>query len=126
MELTLFYESLCPACRWFLIQQLFTTWLLLPAEALSITLVPYGNAEVGASPAQCRGRSPWCCQSRSDWLFPQERNVSGKWQFLCQHGPEECLGNMIEVPVPVPISTVQAQWQGEGSLSPPTHPCRPA
>ncbi|NXR12774.1 GILT reductase, partial [Semnornis frantzii] len=96
VEVTLFYESLCPACRWFLVQQLFTTWLLLPAEALSITLVPYGNAEVGAGPAQCRGCSPWCCQACSDWLFAQERNVSGKWQFQCQHGPEECLGNMIE------------------------------
>ncbi|NXN51182.1 GILT reductase, partial [Rynchops niger] len=70
VELSLFYESLCPACRWFLVQQLFTAWLLLPSEALTITLVPYGNAE--------------------------ERNVSGKWQFQCQHGPEECLGNMIE------------------------------
>ncbi|NXT95669.1 GILT reductase, partial [Anhinga rufa] len=70
VELSLYYESLCPACRWFLVQQLFTAWLLLPAEVLNITLVPYGNAK--------------------------EEIVGGKWHFQCQHGPEECLGNMIE------------------------------
>ncbi|NXI50995.1 GILT reductase, partial [Chloroceryle aenea] len=63
VELSLFYESLCPACREFLVKQLFPTWMLLPKAALNVTLVPYGNAQ---------------------------------WQFQCQHGPEECLGNMIE------------------------------
>ncbi|KFP06392.1 Gamma-interferon-inducible lysosomal thiol reductase, partial [Calypte anna] len=71
VELSLYYESLCPACRGFLVHQLFTSWLVLPPEVLNITLVPYGNA--------------------------QEKNESGKLEFECQHGQEECLGNMIEV-----------------------------
>ncbi|NXS64555.1 GILT reductase, partial [Brachypteracias leptosomus] len=96
VELSLFYESLCPACRWFLVQQVFTAWLLLPPETLNITLVPYGNAQVGAAPAAAVGAHPGTASPCSHQLVPQERNVSGKWQFECQHGPEECLGNMIE------------------------------
>lgn len=114
MEVSLFYESLCPACRLFLIQELFTAWLLLPSEALSITLVPYGNAQVQGGPTRCCGGPRGRRQPHSDWLVPQERNDSGKWSFQCQHGPEECLGNMMEVtvmvPGPVVLSRGGVQW----------------
>ncbi|NXV80619.1 GILT reductase, partial [Atlantisia rogersi] len=96
VELSLYYESLCPGCRLFLVQQLFTTWLLLPEEVLNITLVPYGNAQVGVGPSGAVGAGPGASGPAQNRSIPQERNVSGKWQFQCQHGPEECLGNMIE------------------------------
>lgn len=121
VQLSLYYESLCPACRDFLVMKLFPTWLLLPEEMLNITLVPYGNAQVGACPPGASG-SPRCRRPRSDRLVPQERNISGKLDFECQHGPEECLGNMMEVTVPIPTALAQ-----EGPAAPhrPSCPHRP-
>ncbi|PWA14022.1 hypothetical protein CCH79_00016995 [Gambusia affinis] len=48
---------------------LFPTYLLLN-DIMSVTLVPYGNA--------------------------QETPVAQKYTYECQHGKQECLGNMIE------------------------------
>ncbi|XP_049455090.1 gamma-interferon-inducible lysosomal thiol reductase [Epinephelus fuscoguttatus] len=69
VEVGLYYESLCPGCRMFLTEMLFPTWVLLD-EIMSVTLVPYGNA--------------------------QEKQVGQKYTYECQHGPPECQGNMIE------------------------------
>nr|ADJ21806.1 gamma-interferon-inducible lysosomal thiol reductase [Oplegnathus fasciatus] len=68
VEVGLYYESLCPGCRGFLTEMLFPTWLML--DIMSVTLVPYGNA--------------------------QEKPDGQKYTYECQHGEQECLGNMIE------------------------------
>ncbi|CAJ1060872.1 gamma-interferon-inducible lysosomal thiol reductase [Xyrichtys novacula] len=68
VSVTLYYESLCPACRAFISQQLFPTWTMLQ-DIMTVTLVPYGNAKELPS-----ANSP----------------------FTCQHGEPECRGNMIE------------------------------
>ncbi|XP_062872974.1 gamma-interferon-inducible lysosomal thiol reductase [Trichomycterus rosablanca] len=69
VNVSLYYESLCPGCRQFLTQQLMPTFAML-SDIMTVELVPYGNA--------------------------QEKQVGQKYQFLCQHGEDECLGNMIE------------------------------
>lgn len=52
VSVTLYYESLCPDSRYFITQQLFPTWMMLQ-DIMSITLVPYGNANVRFAPLHC-------------------------------------------------------------------------
>lgn len=75
-----------------------------------------GRSRRGPVPCPCR----WCCRPRSDRFVPQEKKVGGKWQFQCQHGSEECLGNMIQVSraVPVLIPVLRAPGGGPSPLSP--------
>eukprot|EP01006_Ploeotia_vitrea_P015679 TRINITY_DN45728_c0_g1_i1.p1 TRINITY_DN45728_c0_g1~~TRINITY_DN45728_c0_g1_i1.p1 ORF type:complete len:242 (-),score=96.52 TRINITY_DN45728_c0_g1_i1:168-863(-) len=71
LNVTLYYESLCPDCKEFISTQLFPFWNTTGSDkVISVTLVPYGNA--------------------------QERQVGNTWKFTCQHGPDECAGNFIE------------------------------
>ncbi|XP_063953474.1 gamma-interferon-inducible lysosomal thiol reductase-like [Lytechinus pictus] len=65
----LYYESLCPGCKQLILTQLYPAWLKVQS-IVNVTLVPYGNA--------------------------QEREYGSKWYFTCQHGPAECVGNLVE------------------------------
>uniref|UniRef100_A0A3B1JC07 Gamma-interferon-inducible lysosomal thiol reductase n=1 Tax=Astyanax mexicanus TaxID=7994 RepID=A0A3B1JC07_ASTMX len=69
VNISLYYESLCPGCRQFLVLQLMPTFFMLN-DIMNVELVPYGNA--------------------------QETGPPGNYVYTCQHGPEECTGNMIE------------------------------
>lgn len=69
VELALYYESLCPDCQDFILNQLYPTYKKVP-EIFNLTLVPFGNA--------------------------YESQEGGQWKFDCQHGKEECIGNIIE------------------------------
>ena len=71
VKIELYYESLCPGCREFILGQLFPTYKKLQSTGiLEIGLYPYGNA--------------------------QESQRDNKWFFTCQHGVVECEVNLLE------------------------------
>ncbi|KAL9974813.1 hypothetical protein ACROYT_G011900 [Oculina patagonica] len=67
--IALYYESLCGGCRDFIKSQFYPTFQKV-GEIMNVTLVPYGNAI--------------------------ESHNGDEWRFTCQHGPAECVGNLIE------------------------------
>ncbi|CAG5132988.1 unnamed protein product [Candidula unifasciata] len=68
VNFALYYESLCPYCKNFITTMLYPTYLKL-SSITNLTLIPYGNAD--------------------------ETLVNNRWQFTCQHGAQECVGNII-------------------------------
>ncbi|XP_049768735.1 GILT-like protein 1 isoform X1 [Schistocerca cancellata] len=65
---TVYYEAKCPYSRDFVVQQLLPAVLRDP-ELIRPVLVPFGKANVTATPEG--------------------------YDFACQHGPSECLGNRL-------------------------------
>ena len=69
VNFTLYYESLCGGCRDFIKTQYYTAFKAI-GSILNVNLVPYGNA--------------------------MEIQHGNEWDYTCQHGEEECIGNLIE------------------------------
>eukprot|EP01097_Dermamoeba_algensis_P002978 TRINITY_DN2190_c0_g1_i1.p1 TRINITY_DN2190_c0_g1~~TRINITY_DN2190_c0_g1_i1.p1 ORF type:complete len:229 (-),score=39.45 TRINITY_DN2190_c0_g1_i1:43-729(-) len=73
VSVELYFESLCPYCRELITGGLWTAWEAHGIkEILNLTFVPYGNAH-----RTCSGGSGGCT-------------------FVCQHGPNECAGNILD------------------------------
>jgi interferon gamma-inducible protein 30 len=73
VRVDLYYESLCPYCKEFIAGSFWTAYQAPGvASIMNISLIPYGNAQ-------------------------ETQLASGLWQFTCQHGDNECVGNLLEV-----------------------------
>jgi interferon gamma-inducible protein 30 len=72
VNFTLYYESLCPDCRQFMTTELHRAYQSV-LDIANISIVPYGNAHETYDP------------------------TTQLYQFTCQHGAAECLGNLIHV-----------------------------
>lgn len=71
VNVSFYYESLCPGCREVWKDQLYPTYQKLASSGIvNFFFVPYGNA--------------------------QEQQSGNQWIFYCQHGAAECTGNLIE------------------------------
>lgn len=71
VNLTLYYESRCHECRNLTTTQIWPTFQKL-SDIMNLELVPYGNTIESWDPED------------------------GQWVFDCQHGPDECTGDLIE------------------------------
>ena len=72
VNFTLYYESLCADCRQFTTTQVWNAFRSV-LDIVNLTLVPFGNARE---------------------VYRPETQL---YQFYCQHGPDECYGNLIHV-----------------------------
>jgi interferon gamma-inducible protein 30 len=70
VNLSIYYETLCPDCRQFITLQVWNAYQSI-LDIVNITFVPYGNARE---------------------VYRPETKL---YQFYCQHGAEECYGNLI-------------------------------
>ena len=71
VQVEVFYEVLCPDSRHFVLDQVVSAWNSLDA-IMDVKFLPFGKA-----------------------TYKKDDQDKNGWQFTCQHGKNECIGNMI-------------------------------
>jgi interferon gamma-inducible protein 30 len=88
VNIHLFYETRCPDCVMFLNQTLEPLWRNKEMRPhLNITVNPYGNA-----------MSLPVANVSDGYKFWHPESTTHEWEYvhICQHGTDECLGNLIQ------------------------------
>lgn len=71
VNIAVYYETLCPYCQAFITKQLYPLHQKFGSEIINATFIPFGNA--------------------------REIAYGGRYEYVCQHGIQECIGNNVHV-----------------------------
>jgi len=83
VRIDLFYETLCPSCQRFITAALAPVWRDPELrQRIDLHVFPYGNAQTLPIGNVSEGYRVW--HPGTDYVY------------VCQHGTEECFGNMIQ------------------------------
>lgn len=85
-RIQLYYESLCPYSIAFITEQLWPTYVRV-GYLMDVQLIPFGNAfkEQQQQKPNSRGER-----------FAVGRREEPDYKYSCQHGPDECFGNVVQ------------------------------
>jgi len=83
VNITVYYESYCPDSIRFITKQLYPAWMAINSTVsndnggikLNLELIPFGKA---------------------DWVLKVDEDEGEYYDFTCQHGDKECVGNTIQ------------------------------
>lgn len=88
VAITLYYETRCPDCVMFINQTLAPLWGNKDLRLhLNLSIVPYGNAMSIPTANISEGYKFW---------HPDTTTEGFEYVHVCQHGSDECLGNLIQ------------------------------
>lgn len=89
VSIEVYYETRCPGCMEFFNKTLETLWRNAGMKkTLNISMIAFGNAEL----------VPTAQISEGYKTFHKDTTGTGfDYVQVCQHGPEECFGNLVEV-----------------------------
>ena len=87
VSIEVYYECLCPDSVNFITRQLYPTYKTL-GKYIDIELIPAFGEVLTYN----------FLKSFANMSFLQyEADGTGGWEFTCQHGPNECIGNLYQV-----------------------------